>query len=81
MADATSHPSPKHDILEVNEYLMSGLVVSSIDKWFMGLVPKFSPADLGVPAAEELTSSIRVAQQILRSPEGLIWPPVSLVSP
>lgn len=34
-------PPPKHDILDVNAYLTSGLVVSTIDKWFMGPVPRF----------------------------------------
>jgi anaphase-promoting complex subunit 4 len=45
-----SHPPPKHDVLEVNNYFMSGLVVSSIDKWFMGPVPRFTMQDLGIPA-------------------------------
>ncbi|KAF8626535.1 hypothetical protein AX15_004838 [Amanita polypyramis BW_CC] len=42
-------PVPKHDLLEVNHYFISGLVVSSIDKWFMGPVPSFSPRELGIP--------------------------------
>ncbi|KAK7064216.1 DEAD-domain-containing protein [Favolaschia claudopus] len=41
------HPL-RHDILEVNNYLMSGLVVSSIDKWFMGPVPQFNIDELGI---------------------------------
>ncbi|KAJ7092748.1 anaphase-promoting complex, cyclosome, subunit 4-domain-containing protein [Mycena epipterygia] len=40
--------SHRHDILEVNNYFMSGLVVSSIDKWFMGPVPQFNPRELGI---------------------------------
>jgi hypothetical protein len=43
------HPSPRHDILEVNGYFMSGLMSSRIDLWFEGEVPKFEPRDLGVP--------------------------------
>ncbi|KAJ3754331.1 anaphase-promoting complex, cyclosome, subunit 4-domain-containing protein [Lentinula raphanica] len=39
----------RHDILEVNQYLMSGLEKSVIDKWFMGPVPTFAPQDLGIP--------------------------------
>lgn len=42
------HPQLRHDILEVNNYLMSGLVVSSIDKWFMGPVPQFNPQEFGI---------------------------------
>ncbi|KAJ6519839.1 anaphase-promoting complex, cyclosome, subunit 4-domain-containing protein [Mycena sanguinolenta] len=42
------HTPLRHDILEVNNYLMSGLVVSSIDKWFMGPVPQFNPHELGI---------------------------------
>ncbi|KAJ7783806.1 anaphase-promoting complex, cyclosome, subunit 4-domain-containing protein [Mycena maculata] len=38
----------RHDILEVNNYLMSGLVVSSVDKWFMGPVPQFNARELGI---------------------------------
>ncbi|KAF7306941.1 DEAD-domain-containing protein [Mycena indigotica] len=40
----------RHDTLEVNNYLTAGLVVSSIDKWFMGPVPQFNPQDFGVLA-------------------------------
>ncbi|KAJ7293596.1 anaphase-promoting complex, cyclosome, subunit 4-domain-containing protein [Mycena rebaudengoi] len=47
-ANEQNPPPPlRHDILEVNNYFMSGLVVSSIDKWFMGPVPQFNPQDLG----------------------------------
>ncbi|KAF8898719.1 anaphase-promoting complex, cyclosome, subunit 4-domain-containing protein, partial [Infundibulicybe gibba] len=45
--------SSRHDILEVNNYLISGLVVSSIDKWFLGPVPQFSSRDLGIPTGDE----------------------------
>ena len=39
--DAYVHPPPRYDIPEVSVYLASGLVVSAIDKWFMGPVPRF----------------------------------------
>ena len=48
-SDSEAQPA-QHDLLEVNEYLVSGLAVSSIDKWFMGPVPRFTPQDLGVPS-------------------------------
>ncbi|THV04922.1 hypothetical protein K435DRAFT_835171 [Dendrothele bispora CBS 962.96] len=42
-------PPLRHDILEVNEYLMKGLEGGTIDRWFTGKMPEFSPQDLGVP--------------------------------
>ena len=45
-----SGPRPQHDILEVNEYLTSSLVVSPIDKWFMGPVARINREGLGVPS-------------------------------
>lgn len=72
----THSQTAKHDLLEVNEYFMSGLVVSSIDKWFMGPLPQFTPADLGVPGVEDWASSVQVVRDILDRPEGLTWPPV-----
>ncbi|KAI0757002.1 anaphase-promoting complex, cyclosome, subunit 4-domain-containing protein [Daedaleopsis nitida] len=41
---------PQHDILEVNEYLASSLVVSPIDKWFMGPGARINREGLGVPS-------------------------------
>ncbi|KAG6899924.1 hypothetical protein C0993_005314 [Termitomyces sp. T159_Od127] len=38
-------PQPRHDILEVNNYFISGLVTSPIDQWFTGLLPRFSLRD------------------------------------
>jgi anaphase-promoting complex subunit 4 len=64
-----THPSPRHDILEVNSYLMSGLVVSSIDKWFMGPVPRFSSRDLGVLGdKEDLSAVIERAKKVANDP-------------
>lgn len=57
------HFQQRHDTLEVNNYLMSGLVVSSIDKWFMGPVPQFDPKDLGIAdAGTNLNSAIEQAR-------------------
>ncbi|KAF7436837.1 hypothetical protein PC9H_003670 [Pleurotus ostreatus] len=39
----------RYDVLEVNNYFMSGLQASPIDKWFVGPIPTFTPEDLGVP--------------------------------
>ncbi|TFY75344.1 hypothetical protein EWM64_g8669 [Hericium alpestre] len=57
---------PRHDILEVNSYLMSGLVDSEIDSWFFHGPPKFSPQDLGVPhEKQDLPSVINRARHAL----------------
>ena len=68
---------PRHDILEVNEYLMSGLEVSSIDRWFMGPVPKFPPDSIAPPPTTELRSVLDRARKTLADPSELTWPPVS----
>jgi hypothetical protein len=53
---------------------MSGLVVSSIDKWFMGPIPQFSPEDLGVPGdKQDLQSAIKRAQAVASDPAQMAW--------
>ncbi|KZT74640.1 hypothetical protein DAEQUDRAFT_311 [Daedalea quercina L-15889] len=67
-------PVPRHDILEVNDYLMSGLVVSPIDRWFMGPVPQFSPHDLGVPGDwVDMKSTALRARRVLKEPRLSAW--------
>ncbi|KAF8203639.1 anaphase-promoting complex, cyclosome, subunit 4-domain-containing protein [Pholiota molesta] len=39
---------PRHDVLEVNNYFISGLASSAIDSWFIGPIPEFHPHDLGI---------------------------------
>ncbi|KAL5535567.1 hypothetical protein ACEPAF_3661 [Sanghuangporus sanghuang] len=75
---ADAIPIPRHDIMEVNEYLMSGLVVSSIDKWFVGPAPQFS-LDSIAPAAPtmNLRSSIDRAREFAADPVNLTWPPIT----
>lgn len=70
-----SGPVPKHDFLEVNNYLVSGLVVSSIDKWFMGPIPSFSPRDLGLPgdAYSSISSVLEKAHLVLNTPGQVAW--------
>ena len=58
-------PRPQHDILEVNEYLTSGLVVSQIDKWFIGPAPRFTPESLGVPQNTNISLALRKARAAL----------------
>ncbi|KAH8120371.1 anaphase-promoting complex, cyclosome, subunit 4-domain-containing protein [Phellopilus nigrolimitatus] len=68
---------PRHDILEVNEYLMSGLVVSSIDRWFIGPVPQFSPDSIATPQTVDLRSVIDHACAFASDPSKLTWPPIT----
>lgn len=49
MNSADHQPRPAHDILEVSDYLTSGLSVSQLDKWFLGPAPQFAPEDLSTP--------------------------------
>lgn len=70
----SSPPAPRHDFLEVNNYLMSGLVVSPIDKWFMGPVPQFSSQDLGVaPGRHDLNKVMARARRVMDDPEQMAW--------
>jgi hypothetical protein len=61
----------RHDILEVNQYFMSGLTASSIDHWFTGPVPNFKPADLNVPnlSGTTLSEALRRAHGALEDCE------------
>ncbi|KAF4572895.1 hypothetical protein EYR36_007405 [Pleurotus pulmonarius] len=43
----------RYDVLEVNNYFMSGLQASPIDKWFVGPIPNFTPEDFGVPSQRQ----------------------------
>ncbi|KAL0571815.1 hypothetical protein V5O48_010145 [Marasmius crinis-equi] len=67
-------PPIQHDILEVNQYLMSGLESSSIDKWFTGAVPGFSLQELGIPAHDLLLSTaLHDARETLTRSDQLAW--------
>jgi len=53
---------------------MSGLLVSSIDKWFMGPVPRFSPRDLGVPGDDrDLNTLLKRAKAVTDDPAKMSW--------
>ncbi|KAG2023470.1 hypothetical protein CC2G_001122 [Coprinopsis cinerea AmutBmut pab1-1] len=71
----TDNQTSRHDILEVNNYFVSGLTSSSIDLWFQGEVPQFRPRDLGVPEPQndQLESVMERAAQVARSPPALEW--------
>lgn len=61
---------------------MSGLVVSPIDRWFMGPVPQFSPHDLGVPGDwTDMKSTAQRARRVLKEPRLCAWQYVSSFEP
>ncbi|KAG9005587.1 hypothetical protein FRB90_010293 [Tulasnella sp. 427] len=41
--------APTYDPLEVSEYLDHGLLGSSLDKWFLGPVPRLNPSEAVIP--------------------------------
>ncbi|KAI0307739.1 anaphase-promoting complex, cyclosome, subunit 4-domain-containing protein [Multifurca ochricompacta] len=74
VADSQSSNQPRHDILEVNDYLTTGLVKSEIDAWFCGGVPDFLPQDLGIPHDNQnLAAAIERARSALRDPSQTAW--------
>ncbi|KAK7058948.1 hypothetical protein VNI00_001572 [Paramarasmius palmivorus] len=73
-SNETTPPPMLHDILEVNQYLMAGLEVSSIDQWFMGATPNFSFDELGVPPEDlQLPNALKQARETLDDPSELTW--------
>ncbi len=74
VADPQSLNPPRHDVLEVNDYLTKGLVNSEIDAWFCDGVPIFSPQDLGVPQDNQnLSAAIKRARSALCDPSQTAW--------
>jgi anaphase-promoting complex subunit 4 len=74
VADPQSSNHQRHDVLEVNEYLTTGLVKSEIDSWFCDGIPKFLPQDLGVPHDNQnLSAAIERARSALRDPSETAW--------
>lgn len=49
----------------MNDYLTSGLVVSQIDKWFVGPAPRFTAESLGVPQSTNISFALRKARAAL----------------
>ncbi|KAH9175287.1 anaphase-promoting complex, cyclosome, subunit 4-domain-containing protein [Lactarius sanguifluus] len=75
VADSQPLNPPRHDVLEVNDYLTKGLVNSEIDAWFCDGVPNFSPQeDLGVPRDNQnLSAAIKRARSALCDPSQTAW--------
>lgn len=67
-------------MLEANQYMVSGLVVSSIDKWFMGPIPRFSSEDLGVPSDKhDLQQALKKARVAATNPSQTAWQSVRVM--
>jgi anaphase-promoting complex subunit 4 len=72
--ESHSHPPPRFDILQVNEYMMSGLVDSQIDKWFLGPVPKFSAEDFSITGPKaNLEEVLERARRVANDPAEIAW--------
>jgi len=65
----------RHDILEVNNYLMEGLAASPVDNWFTGPIPQFRLSDLGIPYYERgsLVQSLAHAHQVAADHSQMAW--------
>ncbi|KAG5722502.1 ATP-dependent RNA helicase DRS1 [Termitomyces sp. T112] len=59
-------PQPRHDILEVNNYLVSGLATSTIDRWFTGPAPQFSLIDISRESDKSIVDVIDQARTVAR---------------
>ncbi|KIY71613.1 hypothetical protein CYLTODRAFT_418678 [Cylindrobasidium torrendii FP15055 ss-10] len=73
-ATPETHPPLRHDILEVNKYLMSGLASNEIDKWFSGAVPTFSAHDLHADLQQRsLPDAMKRAREALMNSDKAKW--------
>ncbi|KAG9314377.1 anaphase-promoting complex, cyclosome, subunit 4-domain-containing protein [Chiua virens] len=77
---AESHTIPDHDILEVNGYLISGLITSKIDEWFTGSPPQFNPGDLASfeppqSSGRTFDEVLQLARAALQDPSQTSWQP------
>jgi anaphase-promoting complex subunit 4 len=72
--DLHNHPPPRFDILQVNEYIMSGLVDGQIDKWFLGPTPKFSTEDIGISGPNvNVAEVLERSRQFAQDPTKTAW--------
>ena len=73
--DSQVHIPPRYDIMQANEYMMSGLAESVLDKWFSGQAPKFSLEELGSvgEGTGDLTEVMGRARKVANDPTGIEW--------
>jgi hypothetical protein len=66
-------PALQHDVLEVSEYLTSGIDGQLFDVFFTGPPPRFAPSDLRHSVAKsDLATSMRDARIAMESPKTLL---------
>ncbi|KAI6047625.1 anaphase-promoting complex, cyclosome, subunit 4-domain-containing protein [Pisolithus marmoratus] len=68
-----------YDILEVNNYLMSGFMTSQIDRWFTGSAPQFNPGELCTSQTpKSLDEALQLAHTAFQDPSQTAWQPVGI---
>ena len=68
VSDAQTLLIPKHDPVEVNKYLMSGLAKSEIDSWFEGAPPDERLLELFRGKLGSLSSVMLDVEKFLKVP-------------
>ena len=72
--DSQVHIPSRYDIMQANEYVMSGLAESVLDKWFSGQAPKFSLEELGsVGEGGDPSEIMERARKVANDPKGIEW--------
>ncbi|KAI0348023.1 hypothetical protein BDW22DRAFT_1319603 [Trametopsis cervina] len=76
---AAQHPDAavlpqKHDVLDVDEYLNTGLVNSVIDLWFTGDFPRLTTASIRRPVLTDLKMAMEKAKEAVK--KDIEYPPV-----
>jgi len=74
-SDSQANIAPRYDIMQANEYMMSGLAESVLDRWFSGQVPKFSLEELGSvgEGTGNLSEVMERARNVANDPTGIEW--------
>jgi anaphase-promoting complex subunit 4 len=73
--DSQVHIPVRYDIMQANEYMISGLAESALDRWFSGQAPKFSLEELGSvgEGTGDLTEVMERARKVVNDPKGIEW--------
>ncbi|KAG6851048.1 hypothetical protein H0H93_002940 [Arthromyces matolae] len=65
-------PQLRHDVLEVNNYFISGLASSPIDQWFTGSMRQLSLSEPSYDSSRSLSEVVEEAQSFAKNHNGLI---------
>ena len=73
--DSQVHMPPRYDIMQANEYMMSGIAESVLDKWFTGQAPKVSLEELGSvgEVRGDLSEVMERARRVANNATGIEW--------